>query len=448
MAAARTMQATCQFFRQCCVHSGAGAASSGAAGSSSSSGTSAREARPFVPRGYYSRHSQDATAAAAHLLPGRSKTRRELSCSSSSSSSCSFVAPSPARNHYGRLKCRQQQAGNGIPLAGRGSRITTCAVAETAVEEASQDSPGGPAAEEATGPREWNAATVLRVDDIAPGVRNVVLEVEASREYVALENAYTLPGQLASVKVPTTATAGGSDGNGSVGRAGESQDAEMTTLNVTCSSAPFSMEVNRVVLLKLRGDISAGESKVVQYMMSVKAPLELFVEEAKAEALYDLPVGAEVMVGPFQKTGMDFLPIMFLVRYPTILVFTDDGPGIAAARAMIEAKDVGSLMLNMREDVRLYYAAEKPSTVAYRDSFPEWESTGVKVRATVRDVGEGGWDGFVGSFSQLFDEDDLEYDPESTAAVVCGSRKTIDEVMRVLEDAGIPATQVVQWESR
>lgn len=58
---------------------------------------------------------------------------------------------------------------------------------------------------------------------------------------------------------------------------------------------------------------------------------------------------------------------MFLSRFPTILLFTSgSGAGISTVRALIEAEDVGSLYLGLREDVRLYYAAASPEHLAYQ----------------------------------------------------------------------------------
>lgn len=51
-----------------------------------------------------------------------------------------------------------------------------------------------------------------------------------------------------------------------------------------------------------------------------------------------------------------------------MLIFVS-GDGVAAARSLIRAKDVGSLYLNMREEARLYYSAPSPSELAYQVVF-------------------------------------------------------------------------------
>jgi len=77
--------------------------------------------------------------------------------------------------------------------------------------------------------------------------------------------------------------------------------------------------------------------------------------------------GQELELGAFEETGLDLRPVMFLAHFPTLIIFAQ-GLGIAVARAIVEAKDgdIGSLNLNFRNDVRLYYTASKPSMLAYQ----------------------------------------------------------------------------------
>ena len=81
-----------------------------------------------------------------------------------------------------------------------------------------------------------------------------------------------------------------------------------------------------------------------------------------------------------------------------------------------------------------------------QDKFAEWESKNVKVRTTVDDAAGEEWQGNVGSFTSLWDEDDLEYDPFTTVAIVCVEKATRPELMELLEEAGIPKEQIVSWE--
>ena len=78
--------------------------------------------------------------------------------------------------------------------------------------------------------------------------------------------------------------------------------------------------------------------------------------------------------------------------------------------------------------------------------FQDWETRGVKVRPTVRRIDDSKWDGHIGTFSDLFDVDDLEYDPVTTGALVLGSVESNDEAMAVLMEAGISETATIRWD--
>jgi NAD(P)H-flavin reductase len=129
-------------------------------------------------------------------------------------------------------------------------------------------------------------------------------------------------------------------------------------------------------------------------------------------------------------------------------VFFARGRGVAVARAIVEATDgdMGSMNLTFRDEVRLFCSASKPSELAYQDKYSDWESKNVKVRPTVDDTAGEDWQGNVGSFTSVWDEDDLEYDPFTTGAVVCVEKESRPEVMELLEEAGIPKEQIVSWE--
>jgi len=294
-----------------------------------------------------------------------------------------------------------------------------------AIMQAEEQSSGFVVSEvETTGHQDWHAAKVVAVRDVAAGVRCVTIETEVSRELVTLENAYMRPGNVAQIRL-----------NGQ-------------ELKAVPSSPPFSSKINEPVLYKLRGDIPAGTMKLPQYSLSVKAPVELHVDEATNAELYAVTEGQELEVGPFlQEPGLDMRPILTLARFPTIVFFAR-GRGMAVARAIVEAidGDNGSMNLSFRDEVRLFCSASKPSELAYQDKFADWESRNVKVRATVDDKAGEEWQGDVGSFTSLWDEDDLEYDPFTTAAVVCVEQESRQELMELLEEAGIPSEQIVSWQ--
>ncbi|KAH9301636.1 hypothetical protein KI387_013219 [Taxus chinensis] len=273
---------------------------------------------------------------------------------------------------------------------------------------------------------EFYAAPVLDIEDVARGIRCVTVEAQISRELVHREDAYTRPGQLARVRV-----------KGNVYR-------------VPVCSPPFSKETNWSVLYKMRGDMPSGAVKAPNSTLSVKAPLQLHVvSEEEEEACLLASVGQVIELGPFEgASGIDLRPVLFISGFPTLLMFAS-GTGIAVARAIIEANegDAGSLSLSFRHQVRLYYSAPDPTLIAYKSRFGEWEKRKVKTRSTVcsRRGGED-WDGFVGSFSELWEEDDIEYDPHTTAVVVCAEEQSaIAEIKDLLSRAEIPDKQVIYW---
>ncbi|KAJ7281231.1 hypothetical protein O6H91_Y362800 [Diphasiastrum complanatum] len=144
---------------------------------------------------------------------------------------------------------------------------------------------------------------------------------------------------------------------------------------------------------------------------------------------------------------MDLRPVMCFHQYPTLLFFAS-GKGIAIARSIIEARDgdFGSLNFDLRQEIRLYYSAPTPSLLMYKERFNQWEKKKMKVRLTVDAIAGQTWDGHVGTLSQLWDADDLEYDPETTAVVVC-AEKNEEDIDKLLDDAGIPEEQIEKWDS-
>ena len=90
-------------------------------------------------------------------------------------------------------------------------------------------------------------------------------------QFVELDKSYYKPGQTVQVQI-----------------------GESAPISVIPSSAPFPSESNHGVLLKLRGDIPAGSTKLAQYGLSVTAPLDLHVTAASSDALYNLQPGQSI----------------------------------------------------------------------------------------------------------------------------------------------------------
>ena len=181
---------------------------------------------------------------------------------------------------------------------------------------------------------DWNPATFLRSAPLAPGVKEVVLEVEISRERVPIRNAYKHIGQKASVRV-----------NGGI----EQQ--------VMPSCPPYPIDMLRAGLLRVRGDMTAGETKIASEEGSVKAELVLVVEESAATDLYRSTEGDLLELGPFVGGGIDLKgPMAVIFLYTTVVIFVETPEGLATARALVSASsDVGGLSFKIRNDVRMYY---------------------------------------------------------------------------------------------
>lgn len=234
-------------------------------------------------------------------------------------------------------------------------------------------------------------AEVVRVEQVTKSVRDVTVLAEVSRELVPLTQAYKQVGQRATVR------AAGANGAGA---------------QVPISSAPPPVEVYEESLDRLRGDIAASDSKVQLEPVSTLTEVTLRVDSARHRALYGLEPGDKVETGPFAGMGMSFRPMQFIFGYPTVLICAN-GEGISSAKALIEcgASDRG-LCFHMREAVRLYQREEQDGSLAYADRHANWANA---YHVDVHPVKRAGG---AHALQDAFDADDLEYDPDATAAIV------------------------------
>lgn len=234
---------------------------------------------------------------------------------------------------------------------------------------------------------DWNAARFVSSTQLAPGIREVVVECEISREKVPLRNAYKHVGQRASVRI----------NSGSV--------AEVPT-----AGPPFPDLLNKAALLRVRGDIRAEETKSVKELYSVLVELPLYVRESEAPDLYKMTDEDSVEVGPFVGVGLNLRgPIAAVFLFPTVVMFVE-GAGIATAKALIEAgSDPCGLGFKRRQDVRMYYRAPNEASMCWPERYEEWgKRYGVQVTISTRD-----------SFADMFDDDEtLMYDPDTTGALI------------------------------
>eukprot|EP01024_Parvocaulis_polyphysoides_P018469 TRINITY_DN18189_c0_g2_i3.p1 TRINITY_DN18189_c0_g2~~TRINITY_DN18189_c0_g2_i3.p1 ORF type:complete len:347 (-),score=53.55 TRINITY_DN18189_c0_g2_i3:1213-2253(-) len=242
---------------------------------------------------------------------------------------------------------------------------------------------------------DWNPAVFVNSELVAPGIKELHLQCEISREKIPLRNAYKHVGQRAKLRV-----------NGGP---------EAVLYPAT---PPFSQSLMRQALINVRGDLFAGEQKVEKELESVMADLYCLVSEDESEDAWKLEDGDLIEVGPFEGTGLNLrTPIMSIFAYPTIVMFVS-GKGIASLKALIEcAADITSLSLPNREIVRVYYKAPNEASLIYKSLFEQWEQQyNVVVQTT------------TGTFLDAFDDDDtLVYDPIKTAAVVLTGADEEDE---------------------
>ena len=258
---------------------------------------------------------------------------------------------------------------------------------------------------------DWNAAKLVAVDELLPGaVRLVTLEAEVSRERIPLRNAYLSPGQRARVRV-----LGGGE------------------CAVPVASPPPHPKLNHDALVMARGDIKANETKTSRELTSASARVQLWVTEADAPDLWAAKPGETLVeLGPFEGTGADLRGVAGAFAFPTLVLFVS-GEGAAAARALLGASPgAGGLVLRLRRDVVVYYKAPNARSLAFADELEgKWArraaeaggfddgggQSGPRIRVVTATRGE--------SFADMFDDDDeLEYDPAQTAAIVfTGSRQ-------------------------
>ena len=90
---------------------------------------------------------------------------------------------------------------------------------------------------------------------------------------------------------------------------------------------------------------------------------------------------------------------------------------------------------------RLFVAvgARSPSQLLFPAELDAWAHAGAQVRVSV-DAAPAGWSGSVGLVTQLLPE--LDFDPQSTVALVCGPEVMIRFSARALLERGVPARAI------
>jgi len=247
---------------------------------------------------------------------------------------------------------------------------------------------------------EWTGARVVASRELLPKLREVVLEVETSRELVSLRNSYCAAGKLAQLKVK------GSD-----------------ALALTPASAPFAPEAQHGPLLKLRGDLTAGQTKLPEDPIEVKQRLSVLVTPDDGDHIYTLsPDTSGVEVGPFLGAGLNLRKIRSVYNYPTVILLAE-GQGIGTAKALIE----GGMDVRYRESVTLFYKVPHQESVAFAEEQQQWlDQYGVRTVVHTE------------SFLDAFDDDALlEYHPEATAVISLGGEEAERGAEELCQDAEI-----------
>ena len=166
------------------------------------------------------------------------------------------------------------------------------------------------------------------------------------------------------------------------------------------------------------------------------------VEARAFPAAFALQPGDIVHLGHFAGAGMDLRALQGIHRYPTLLIFARGAVGQAAARALLEAGETGGLTLQNRKAVHVYVEAATPAGLLFQDRVAAWAGPPARehvcVLPTVLAPGHNsGYTGGVGSAADAFAGDDIEYEADSTAAVVLGDAAFEAEMAAVLREAGL-----------
>jgi len=260
---------------------------------------------------------------------------------------------------------------------------------------------------------EWNICTFVGAEQLANGLTMVELDIEVSRERICLKNAYRHIGQIAQVRVNS------------------GQEHQLRPC-----SAPFPLALQEEALYRAKGDMEQGEIKTAVEATTVISRLQLLVPDGEAQDLVGASAADTVEIGPFKGTGLNLrTPIINVFGYRTVIIMAE-GTAIATAKALIEAGScVCGLNLAFRESVRLYYRAPNDASVAFKPLFESWEKDfNCKVLTATRE-----------QFIDVFDgDDDLEYEPATTAAVILTNGDEAAEKSALLVCTEAEITEIVK----
>mmetsp|Transcript_11171 Transcript_11171/g.40968 ORF Transcript_11171/g.40968 Transcript_11171/m.40968 type:complete len:438 (-) Transcript_11171:1341-2654(-) len=291
----------------------------------------------------------------------------------------------------------------------------------------------------------WSDARILAVEELAAGKRLLRVEHEVSRMLVHIKDAYTGVGRLAQLRLVP------SEPQQLVGD-DEVQQPEARVFTLKPASPPVAFELLERSVYKLRGDISAGQTKVDETAVTTAGVLEVVVQETDHPELFRLQAwndpedaaGKEVLqVGPFVGLPIDLRKLMFVHGFPTLLLVAE-GDDVVSAKALLEATR-GGLDMEAREAIRVYNLLHAPEEAILEERLQELERvrSNLKVCQVVRSktspLGK--------ALMMAFDADDeLEYEPEATGVILLtesSHERTRKDVLEFMSHAEIPEDNLV-----
>ncbi|XP_057486506.1 fruit protein pKIWI502-like [Actinidia eriantha] len=205
--------------------------------------------------------------------------------------------------------------------------------------------------------------------------------------------------------------------------------------NFACAGQYLHLRIPKVVLKPTTLYIASPPSlaeKTLEFEFLVRS-----VPHTTAAALCKLEKGHVVELSGIQGSGFDIDQLSPPKDYPTVLLFAT-GYGISPVRSLIET----GFGADKRSDVRLYYGAENPEAMAYKERFKNWEASGVKVIPVYSRPGAN-WTSESGYVQGAHARAKKIADPRTTGAVLSGNPNMIEEVTALLVAEGVSREKIL-----
>lgn len=253
---------------------------------------------------------------------------------------------------------------------------------------------------------DWRKGRVLSIESGEAGAL-LVIQVEGSREFVALKQAYRAAGQRAQVRF-----------NG-----------VEETLSI--GSPPPDLHSSRGQLWRLKGDIYAGQTKKEAETESLPLRLLMFRPGGAPE---NVKVGDEVDVGPFTDEGLDLRPILARFQAPALAVFCDGSPeALCTMRAALLAENCATeLLIRERTAILLFCQATSRLPASLGDWLENLQDTLPNLSLAEKNWTPSDWQKAAGPTVNQ-----LENLGERVGALVLGSPSFVADVSQKLKLEGV-----------